>query len=340
VPQRFRTVPPIDFLTTFPAWLASQNGAQPPGFPPPLQPVPAPPERYISNLRDLATYVHFDRLYEQYLYACLILVNLLPAAVPFDEGNPYLTLRSMSLTQEGFGTFGQPHILTLFAEVGARALRAVWFQKWGVHRRLRPEEFGGRIEVHLRGVPAAWPCPAVPAGRYPVIDPPAPNQSEILTSLRPSGGLSPFFPGGGSPIFPSYLLSQAYAEGSPNHPSYGAGHATVAGACCTILKAFFDESFEIPNPVVPDPASAFTTLIPYVAPPGEPPLTVGGELNKLAANISLGRNAAGVHYRSDYFESVRLGEEIAIRLLQEQKVLFSEEHFFSLTRFDGTKIMI
>ncbi len=32
----------------------------------------------------------------------------------------------------------------------------------------------------------------------------------------------------------------AFPEGSPTHPSYGAGHATVAGACVTILKAWFD----------------------------------------------------------------------------------------------------
>lgn len=32
----------------------------------------------------------------------------------------------------------------------------------------------------------------------------------------------------------------AFQEGSPMHPSYGAGHATVAGACVTILRPFFD----------------------------------------------------------------------------------------------------
>jgi hypothetical protein len=32
----------------------------------------------------------------------------------------------------------------------------------------------------------------------------------------------------------------AFPEGSPTHPAYGAGHATVAGACTTILKAWFD----------------------------------------------------------------------------------------------------
>ena len=39
----------------------------------------------------------------------------------------------------------------------------------------------------------------------------------------------------------TYFLGQAFPEGSPLHPSYGAGHATVAGACVTILKAWFQE---------------------------------------------------------------------------------------------------
>jgi hypothetical protein len=41
-------------------------------------------------------------------------------------------------------------------------------------------------------------------------------------------------------------------------------------------------------------------------------LTLEGELNKLAANISISRNMAGVHYFSDYYDSLRMGEEIAI----------------------------
>ena len=53
-----------------------------------------------------------------------------------------------------------------------------------------------------------------------------------------------------------YLLSMAFPEGSPMHPCYGAGHATVAGACVTVLKAFFDHSWKLPlfddscNPIV------------------------------------------------------------------------------------------
>src|SRR6185295_18163353 len=82
----------------------------------------------------------------------------------------------------------------------------------------------------------------------------------------------------------SYLLPMAFPEGCPLHPSYTAGHATVAGAGVTILKAFFDESFVLPRPVVPDADGL--TLQPYAG----PPLTVGNELNKLANNIGIGRN--------------------------------------------------
>jgi hypothetical protein len=88
------------------------------------------------------------------------------------------------------------------------------------------------------------------------------------------------------------------------------------------------------------PNAPATALVDYVPPPNEPPLTVGGELNKLASNIALGRNGAGVHWRSDYTESVRLGEEIAIGILQEQRLTYNENYHLSLTRFDGTAITI
>lgn len=70
-------------------------------------------------------------------------------------------------------------------------------------------------------------------------------------------------------------------------------------------------------------------------------MTVGGELNKLASNISLFRNAAGVHWRSDYTESLLLGERVAMGLLQELSLTYNEDDaFFQLTRFDGTTVRI
>lgn len=340
-----------NYLLTFPDWLAVQNGRDdrtrnliPPGQP---GTVFDPTPRYIRNLRDLATYVHFDALYEAYLNACLILLNM-PARV--DPGNPYVDvpMHRTQRTQDGFGTFGGPHILSLVTEVATRALKAVWFQKWGIHRRLRPEEFGGRIHVHLKGVPASFPLPPIPPGRYNGM-----IHREILDSLTAVPGmLRPHFPPAGA-----YLLPQAFVEGAPTHPAYGAGHATVAGACVTILKAWFDESEVFDPNVVPTtglPPSVIAQLqenrrpkIPNAngtalvnAPAIVPPLTVGDELNKLAGNISLGRNAGGVHWRSDYTESLRLGEEIAIRILQEQKLTYNEDHHLSLTKFDGTAITI
>ncbi len=328
-----------NWMTTFPDWLAIQRGRDDQGLD-----TFDDERRFIRNLRDLANYVHFDALYEAYLNACLLMLNM---RVRLDPGNPYIDSR----TQDGFGTFGDPHILTLVTEVATRALKAVWFQKWGVHRRLRPEAFGGRIEVHRPG--------GKDPGRYPMIDAEILN-SGVLARVISTIGLG------------TALLPQVFPEGSPTHPAYGAGHATVAGACVTILKAWFDESevFDpaaVPSPFPPSPLNVArfeqmkenrrpkvpnrenetgpgtpsgTELLDYVPPPGEPPLTVGGELNKLAANISIGRNAAGVHWRSDYTESVRLGEEIAIGLLQEQKLTYNEPHHLSLTRFDGKAITI
>lgn len=66
------------------------------------------------------------------------------------------------------------------------------------------------------------------------------------------------------------------------------------------------------------------------------PLTVEGELNKLASNIAIGRNWAGVHYFSDYWESVLLGEKVAISILEEQKLTYGEDFSMTVPLFDGT----
>ena len=189
----------------------------------------------------------------------------------------------------------------------------------GVHRRLRPEEYGGRVHNHITG-----------ARSYPL-------HTSITTSLT-SGDLAPYFGQTGERFPSSYLLPQAYPEGAPTHPAYGAGHATGAGACATILKAFFDESKAIENPR--QATSDGLSLTAYTgADAGQ--MTVGGELNKLAGNIAIFRDAAGVHWRSDYTFSLPLGEAVAIGLLQEMSLGFNEDNaFFQLTKFDGTTIRV
>lgn len=297
ISRRMRTVNPgVDYLTTYSAWLSAQNGSG--VFDYPKDPTP----RYIRNGRDLAEWVHIDVLFQGYFNAMLLLLGI---GVPFDKNNPY----EKSRTQISFGSFGPPHIAALVCEVATRALKAVWFQKWFVHRRLRPEEFAGRIHNHVTRA-AGYPLHA------DILN------SAVLTEINRKYG--------------TYLLPMAFPEGCPTHPAYGAGHATVAGACVTILKAWFDESYVIPNPVV---ASADGLILqPYR---GSASLTVGGELNKLASNVAVGRNIAGVHWRSDATESLKLGEAVAIGLLQDFKGCYNEKFDgFSLTKFDGSRVLV
>jgi hypothetical protein len=135
--------------------------------------------------------------------------------------------------------------------------------------------------------------------------------------------------------FGTYLLPIAYAEGCPPHPSYPQGHGTLVGAAVTVLKAFYDESFVIANPMVA--SSDGLSLIPYTG----ATLTIGNELNKLAANIARGRDAAGVHWRSDGMNALLLGEAVAIKILKDLKSNYWEPFAgFQLTKFNGKTITI
>jgi membrane-associated phospholipid phosphatase len=323
-------------VTNFDEWLKLQNGFEPRGMPDGatckydpkcgMQPEdPDPSDKrgyYIRNLRDLSHYVHFDDLPQEFLNACLILKHLGvppshgPACAPqphgpVDPGNPYLSYGR----QEAFATFGDQFILTLVAEVARRALYAAWYQKWIVHRRLRPEEFGGRIHRQKE---------------EPTLDYKINSEilnSQVLTEIKTK--------------FDSYLLPQAYIEGSPIHPEFPSGHATIAGACVTILKAYFDENFEFEESYQSD--SSGKHLIVATNPDGTPlteNLIVGHELNKLASNIAIGRNAAGVHFRSGYYQGVLLGEKVAIGLLEDLKDTFKENFEFRFTMFNGTPKII
>ena len=133
----------------------------------------------------------------------------------------------------------------------------------------------------------------------------------------------------------SPLLPLAYPEGSPTHPSYPAGHAAVAGACVTVLKACFREDFPIPDPV--QASTEGELLEPWLG----VELTLGGEFNKLASNITHGRDAAGVHYRTDGTEGLKLGEAQAIALLCDYSRTYAERFDgYSFTRLDGRPIRI
>ncbi len=343
IDQRVRVATPgKDYMTTFEQWLDVQNGADLRGresYLPNVQ-IEHGPEtgyRFITTPRDLATYVHYDALYEAYLNACLMLLAI---GAPFDPGVPFGASDHLD-KQQGFAQFGGPHILSLVTEVATRALKAVRYQKFNVHRRARPEAIGGLVNLYKqKGNGDLRLAPVQPL--FEALDSAIFGGGSLLDAVMAHNAVQNLEADrhhDASADQPSCLLPMAFPEGSPMHPSYGAGHATVAGACVTILKAFFDHGYPISDALggVWEAAQDGSSLLEVA---DAPTLTVEGELNKLAANIAIGRDWAGVHYYTDYIESLRLGEQIALGVLEEQRLTYSENFSMTVPLFDGGTIRI
>jgi len=190
----------------------------------------------------------------------------------------------------------------------------VWYQKWAIHLRHRPESGGAIARQILTGHGGTL-------------------QGHVNDNVLNSQAVQSSFNRYGD-----YFLAQAFPEGSPTHPAYPTGHGAVAGACITVLKFFFDGNFVIPNAVVP--GSDGLSLQPYTG--GDAgQITVNGELNKIANNISFGHGIhSGIHWRSDTSSSIQLGEAVAISMLQDRARCYAERFSVSLTKIDGTTATI
>ncbi|PYS89398.1 MAG: phosphoesterase [Acidobacteria bacterium] len=273
--------------------------------------------RYLRSGRDLAAYTHVDVLYQGYFTAFLVLAGLGAAPNP---GNPYIG----SLTQKAFATLGGPDAAGTLAEMATRALKAAWFHKWIKDLRMRPEEYGALVHARKTG---ASPMPqAATALHNDVLD------SAVLPIIHSNYG--------------SYLLPQAFPEGSPTHPCYPTGHGTVGGACVTALKFFFDGSQKIRSLLtragrdVSVPNTNGTALNTYTGADRDN-LDVNGELNKLAYNVSFGHGIhAGIHFRSSTYWSILLGEQVALSILQDRARSYNEPFTINITKFNGTTATI
>jgi hypothetical protein len=300
--QMFTYAAGIDYMTDPTTFQQVQNGIDT-GLRNQLD----PQARYLHDGRGLGAYTHVDVLYQAYFTAYLVLNTL---RVPVNPGNPYVGSR----TQNGFGTFGQPDFAATVAAVAGFALNSVWYQKWYIHLRHRPESGGAIVRQILTGHGGTL-------GGHP--------NSNVLNSTAVQMSFT---------RYGDYFLSQAFPEGSPTHPAYPTGHGVVAGACITILKFFFDGNFVIPNPVVP--SSDGLSIGPYTG--GDAgQITVNGELNKLAHNVSFGHGIyPGIHWRSDTDSSIQLGEAVAISILQDRALTYNERFTVSFTKIDGTTATI
>ena len=370
----------VDHMTEWRTWQDVQNGSNRKGVFDRFQ----SEARFAATPRDLATYVHFDELEQAYRNAALLLLS---SGQPTDRGLPE---GSGHKTRDGFASFGGPALLALIGEVSSRALKAVRRQKFLVHLRSRPEALAAALSLSWEDGAAAESLgaqkPALDRMRQQLLD------IGLLQLIRDHNKDMndriwdhQYVTKGGVDLGPltesaNALLPMAFPEGSPMHADYGAGHAAVAGAAVTILKAFFEmyqipdapprgelgiysivkmhggypatypshlfgkerpinganTGFMLPNVYAADPATGYKTLTPVDG----PDLSIQGELDKLGANIAIGRNFAGVHFYTDYYESLRMGERVAVALLQEQLLTYREPVSMRLKSFDGENLML
>jgi hypothetical protein len=307
--QQFQTsLPQQDFMTTVNEFKRIQNGQAPSAslaFDTAF--------RFLRNGRSMAAFTHVDALHQAYFTAALVLLGI---KAPRNPGNPYIG----SQTQNGFGTLGGPDALGTISEMATRAIKGVWFHKWVVNLRHRPENYGALVHARLTN---RTPFPQAAGALHGDV-----LNSAVLPIIHNQFG--------------SFLLPQAFPEGAPTHPCYPTGHGTVGGACITAIKFFFDGSRPI-RPLllaagsdVMQPSSDGSTLAPYTGADRDS-LTINGELLKLAWNITTGHGIhAGIHFRSSSFWSIILGEQIGISILQDRASSYAEPFTINITKVDGT----
>jgi len=292
----------VDYLTDFDGWLAVRRG----------DPAPVGTEtfagerRRITNGRDLLTYVHRNVPSQSALSATYHLLG----------GNRQSGIAGDALavdtdtdltTQNQFVEFGPPFVTTLANGAIDNAKHGTWYHKWLVHRRARPEKYGGLVEVHRSDRDRTYDF----------------LNDDLLGSEAVSRTQGEYG---------TALLPQGYPEGSPTHPAYPAGHSVFIGTSVTILKALFDGDATLDRTVRVDGDGE-------VRETGEE-LTVRGELNKLASNHAFGRDFSGIHYRSDGVDGHLLGEQIALRYLKDELRGAVVDAELSLRGFGGDEITV
>jgi hypothetical protein len=309
-----------DYMTSVSEYQAVQNGQIPSGV---LAFDTA--ARFLRMGRDLAAYTHVDLPYQEHLVALLVLVGMHSAV---NSGNPYGYPNGRSRTQHGFVTFGSEFCnldaATTMAEMTTRALKAAWFHKWIVNLRMRPEEYGALVQANLTH---SHPFPQAAGAIHSDV-----LNSAVLPIIYSRYG--------------SYLLPQAFPEGSPTHPCYPTGHGTAGGACITALKFFYDGNQKI-RPLLQAagsdivvPSADGLSLVPYIGADRDN-MTVNGELTKLAWNVTTGHGIhAGIHFRSSSLYSLLLGEQVGLSVLQDRANGYTEPFTIKITKFDGTTAII
>ncbi|MDJ0601899.1 MAG: phosphatidic acid phosphatase [Crocosphaera sp.] len=322
----------LDYITDLETWKSVNNGDIDPTGSDILD-----GRRYIITLRDAGQWVHVDFPHQSSLWATIILLGEMAA---ISSASPYArdpNAEGAITTSEAFGSLGGPDITVNSALAAVYGLKHAWFQKWCVHLRLRPEVYAQRLELFRLGIlgkPFDSTFDKLFGDGAEVW-----KQTKVLHRILEHNTLQNLKFSRGDRKG-TWLLPMGFPEGSPAHPAYPGGHSVFIAAGATIAKAFFEDR-PIASPVVPTADGQGLTA--YT---GGETLSVHGELNKLIANITLFRDGAGMHYRTDGTTSGcpgtskatggnLLGETMAISMLRDIKPTYREEvgtfHFKGIT---------
>jgi hypothetical protein len=277
---------------------------------------------YVYNGQVLGSIVHKDPLYNFYYGAALISLQ--------NNISPQYTMYGNNSSSWTSG--GPPDIFASVAAVAHGALKCAWFQKWVVAMRIRPEAFASRINSLMKDESLTSSVPG-----FLELEEHLKKCPNILDKVRNAN-----YSKTGEE---NYFLNTIYPEGSPTHPSTVAGHAAVAGACVTVLKAMLkthsDSGQLLDWPSQHVIANNNGTQLVNI----DANTTIIDELNKLAYNVARGRDFAGVHYCVDGNQGIKIGETYAISYLRDKCLEYSEKfnntfNGWILTKFDGTTITI
>ncbi|HEY9771742.1 MAG TPA: hypothetical protein V6C71_25140 [Coleofasciculaceae cyanobacterium] len=317
----------LDYLTDFETWRKVNNGN--------INPTGSDiidGTRYITTLRDGGQWVHIDFPHQAGLWSTIILLGL---KANLSDVSPYASREIMN--SEAFGSLGGPDITIQSGLAGVYALKHAWFQKWCVHRRLRPEAYAQRLELFRRGILGNSPDSPLNNEKFNELFGDGAEvwrTTQVLDRILEHNRRQNLAQSRGD-RYGTWLLPMAFPEGSPTHPSYPGGHSAFVAAGATIAKAFFADA-EFPHPKAPvDNGQRLGDF-------NGPTLTVHGELNKLIANVTLFRDGAGMHWRTDGTASGcnaafdrsgtgietggnLLGERMAISMLRDIKRTYQEE---------------
>jgi hypothetical protein len=307
----------LDFITNLNEYVFVENGNGALDNSNVFDPTP----RFIRSGRDLGNYVNADSIYSTYFRAAIMLQNL---GIPLDPNSPY----AHDTRINGFNTFSTAWLFNLIGAAQDTEAQA-FYQKWYVHRHLRPEAFGNLVDgikTNRFALSPSLHADVLNSAVLPLIF----ERNKELNIKRNMGSNG------------SYFLPQESNGGSPSHPDAPAGHAFTAGVGVTLLKAVFDVGTPSNPRAWPlQPVEASEDGLTLLNNPT--PLTILGELNKLAMNIADGRDWLGIHTRvGGNMLGLTMGEDVAIRLLTDLGFTYPESTFpgFTLTKFDGTTVLV